>query len=136
MNTYHVINNMRVYNKASFIREDRLLIVNSMKCTVLDLARSLQLSDTNLSAILYTYVCIYTHTHFNNNIRVPTMYITYNAACSIRVRPLFRIVRRKNWKAFNDGDETIPLHARVHMLMCYGICIQTPLSVYGMAIER
>jgi len=85
---------MRVYNKTSFIREDRPLIVNSMKCTALDLARSLQLSDTNLSAILYTHT--HTRTHFNNNIRVPTMYITYNAACSIRVRPLFRIVRRKN----------------------------------------
>lgn len=58
---YHVINNMRVYNKTSFIREDRPLIVNSMKCTVFDLARSLQLSDTNLSAILYTYT--HTHTH-------------------------------------------------------------------------
>lgn len=53
------------------------------------------------------------------------------------MRPLFRIVRRKNRKAFNDGDdETIPLHARVHMQMCHGICIQTPRSVYGMAIER
>lgn len=49
---YRVINNTRVYNKTSFIREDRPLIVNSMKCTALDLARSLQLSDTNLSAIL------------------------------------------------------------------------------------
>jgi len=61
-----------IYNKTSFTREDRSLIVNSMKRTVLDLARSLQSSDTNLSTMLKTRM----HTCFNNNIRVPKIYIT------------------------------------------------------------